>query len=248
MTKVLFACCTRVIVVTAALLYVVGSASVACAQTAPKPLKIIIYGGSGRIGSRITSEALSRGHIVTVVVRKPEEVGQTGRQLKVAKGDVLDTAAVTKQIAGEDIVVAAINSRDIATFVDGGKSLIAALRHVGARPPGLIWIGGASSLKDDSGRMLFESNPIPNAPSAAAPGHIQVLKHFQTVNDVPWTFFSPAINTAPGERTGKFRLGGDHVIYDADGKSSISMEDLAVATIDEAEKPTHIHARFTIGY
>jgi putative NADH-flavin reductase len=52
----------------------------------------------------------------------------------------------------------------------------------------------------------------------------------------------------PGERTGKFRLGKDDLIADPSGKSHISMEDYAIATVDELEKPAHRHERFTIGY
>jgi putative NADH-flavin reductase len=52
----------------------------------------------------------------------------------------------------------------------------------------------------------------------------------------------------PGERTGKFRLGGDQLVIGADGKSAISYDDYAVALVDEFEMPQHIRARFTIGY
>jgi putative NADH-flavin reductase len=245
MTKILFDRFARIVVLV--LFGTAVSSQAVWAQAGVSAPKITIY-GTGRIGSRIADEALSRGHIVTVVVRKPEEVTKTDRNLTVIKGDLLDTASVTKQIAGQDVVIVAINGREVAAFVDSGKSIIAAARRIGAKAPRIIWVGGASSLKDDSGKMLFEVNPIPDAPAAAAPGHIQVLTFFKTVSGVQWTFFSPAVSTAPGQRTGKFRLGGDHVVYDANGKSVISMEDFAIAAVDEAEKPQHIHAQFTVGY
>ena len=206
----------------------------AAAQAAAKPLKIIVY-GNGRIGSRITTEALNRGHSVTVVVRTPDDVKPENRKT-VVKGDILNTDDVAKQIAGHDVVVGSVNGST-------------AQRRLGAKAPRFIWIGGASSMIDKAtGKMLFEVNPIPNAPTGAAPGHIGLLTYLRTVNDVPWTFFSPAVVAAPGERTGKFRLGGDSPVYDANGKSTISMEDLAIATVDEAEKPAHTYKRFTIGY
>jgi uncharacterized protein len=65
---------------------------------------------------------------------------------------------------------------------------------------------------------------------------------------VPWTYFSPAGSIAPGTRTGQFRLGGDHLVVDAKGDSRISMEDYAVAVLDEIQKPAHLQQRFTIGY
>jgi putative NADH-flavin reductase len=53
---------------------------------------------------------------------------------------------------------------------------------------------------------------------------------------------------APGERTGHFRLGGDQLLRDAQGKSHISMEDFAIAMVDEVEQPAHSRQRFTVGY
>ena len=61
----------------------------------------------------------------------------------------------------------------------------------------------------------------------------------------PETF---AAELAPGERTGKLRLGGDQLLSDANGKSWISMEDYAIAFADELETPKHSRQRFTVGY
>ncbi|MGA7610618.1 MAG: NAD(P)-dependent oxidoreductase, partial [Xanthobacteraceae bacterium] len=63
-----------------------------------------------------------------------------------------------------------------------------------------------------------------------------------------WTFLSPSAVIAPGERTGKFRLGKDTVLIGADGKSRISIPDYAIALVDELENPRHIRQRFTVGY
>jgi uncharacterized protein len=77
---------------------------------------------------------------------------------------------------------------------------------------------------------------------------VDALDFLRTVNDVPWTFFSPAGNIRPGQRTGKFRLGTEQIVTDAQGNSAISMEDYAVATVDELEKPQFVNKRFTVGY
>lgn len=63
-----------------------------------------------------------------------------------------------------------------------------------------------------------------------------------------WTYFSPAKEIFPGRRTGRFRLGDDQLVVDADGRSRISMEDAAVALVDEVELPRYVQRRFTIGY
>lgn len=67
-------------------------------------------------------------------------------------------------------------------------------------------------------------------------------------HDIDWVFFYPAGTLEPGERTGIFRLGKDDLIVDADGNSHISVEDYAMAMVDELEKPVHHFERFTIGY
>lgn len=74
------------------------------------------------------------------------------------------------------------------------------------------------------------------------------LNTLMNEHDIDWVFFSPAGSLEPGERTGKFRLGKDDLIVDADGKSHISVEDYAVAMVDELEKTAHHQERFTIGY
>jgi uncharacterized protein len=66
--------------------------------------------------------------------------------------------------------------------------------------------------------------------------------------DLDWTFLSPSAEFAPGERTGKFRFRGDQMLVDAKGKSWISMEDFAIAFVDELEHPKHSRQRFTVGY
>lgn len=66
--------------------------------------------------------------------------------------------------------------------------------------------------------------------------------------DLNWTFLSPSALFVEGERTGKFRLGGDRLRVGADGKSWISFEDYAVALVDEIEHPAHQGQRFTVGY
>ena len=63
-----------------------------------------------------------------------------------------------------------------------------------------------------------------------------------------WSFLSPSADLFPDQRTGKFRLGTDQMLQDANGNSRISVEDYAMAMIDEVEKPQHIRRRFTVGY
>jgi len=66
--------------------------------------------------------------------------------------------------------------------------------------------------------------------------------------DLNWTYLSPSAFFGPGPRTGKFRVGGDQLLVDASGQSHVSMEDYAIALVDELERPRHLRQRFTVGY
>jgi uncharacterized protein len=215
---------------------------------AAHPLRIAVYGGTGNIGQRIVREALDRGDTVTVVVRDPSAMAEQPPRLHVLKGDVLDSAEVARTISGSDVVVSAVAFRnptpDFAAYSRAAKSLVTALRRLGPRAPYLIVVGGAGSLEQPPG-VHFE---IPPAWRDEVNGQNDSLAYYRTIGDVRWTYLSPAYMITPGTRTGKFRLGGDQFIIDAKGDSRISMEDYAVAVIDEAEKPGHVRKRFTIGY
>jgi len=223
-------------------------AGAASAAPAGPSLKIVVYGGTGNIGRRIVHEALARGHTVKIIVRDPAAAEHDAR-LTVVHGDVLDEHQVAQQIEGEDVVVCAVSFRkppDFAAYRRAAASLVGAQRALGARAPRLIVVGGAGSLEVAPGVLLVDR--LPAAYRGEVTGQKEALDYYRTASDVPWTYFSPARTIEPGTRTGKFRLGGDQLITDAKGDSRISMEDYAVAVIDEAEKPAHLHGRFTIGY
>jgi putative NADH-flavin reductase len=225
------------------------AAAATATAAAGKPLHITVYGGTGRIGSRIVNEALERGHIVTVVVREQGELAAR-EHLHIVQGDALNRSAVAAQIKGQDVVISAIGggaSQGPDFYTRVAQSYVSALRSLGASAPRLIVIGGAASLEVSPGKLLLDTMPNVD-PNSDMVTHKHALDYFRTVTDVAWTFVSPSMQIDPGTRTGKFRLGGDQLLTGADGHSRISMEDFAVAVIDEAEHPTHLRKRFTVGY
>jgi hypothetical protein len=217
--------------------------------TAAPSLKITVYGGTGQIGQRIVSEALNRGHELTVVVRDPSKVAPRAH-LTAVRGDILDSAAVAQQIAGQDVVISAVRvSSDEGQnfYVRAGESLVAAIRSLSGKRPRLIVVGGAGSLEVAPGKTLVESMPVVDHNSEPYT-QSEALKYYRTVKDVDWSFVSPSLHIEPGTRTGTFRVGGEQLLKDASGKSAISMEDFAVALINEAETPQHVRQHFTVGY
>jgi putative NADH-flavin reductase len=212
-------------------------------------MKIAIFGGAGRIGSRIVTEALQRGHEVTVVVRHPENYTRIGPHLKVAKGDLFNSQDVETGAFNQDAVVCAYNNTHGAapsTFSEITVPLFNGLKQAGVKR--LIVVGGAGSLEVSPGVQLVDTPDFPAAYKPAALAARDALKIYQQEKDLEWTYFSPAAEIVPGERTGKFRTGKNELIAGADGKSRISMEDFAVALLDELEQPAHIRERFTVGY
>jgi len=227
-------------------------------QAAAAPLKILVYGGTGNIGQRIVNEALSRGDSVTVVVRNPPSAAPTRDRLRFVQGNVLDAADVEKQIQGQDLVINAVSEGALPTglpaapqaphfYAHVAQVLVEAVREEGRRAPRLLFVGGASSLIDTDGKVMVDKMPG-GGPDSVFYMMKEELDYLRTVNDVSWTVLTPAGDIRAGKRTGKFRLGTDTIIKDADGKSSISEEDFAIAMIDEAHTAKHIRERFTLGY
>ena len=207
-------------------------------------MKVILYGATGNVGKRILSELTQRGHKVTAVARNVSAVptGVDARQ-----DDLSSVDRIASIIAGADAVVSAYGPPpdDTDQLVAVTERQIAAVRKAGNVR--LIVVGGAGSLEVAPGVSLLASGHLPAAWVPIATSHDKALKLLQS-SDINWTYFSPAAYFEPGERTGKFRLGTNELISDAKGESRISMEDYAIALMDELEKPAHERARFSIGY
>ena len=214
--------------------------------------KIVLIGASGFIGSAILKEALTRGHEVKAIVRNPEKITLKNPNLSIEKGDVSSSLLVSKLCKGADIVISAYNPgwKNPAIASDTLKIYPAILE--GVKLSGVkrfLVVGGAGSLFISPGLRFMDAENIPepfiSAIKALASIYLEVLA---AEKNLDWVFFSPAGNIAPGKRTGKFRLGKDDMIFDSEGKSNISVEDYAIAMLDEAENPSHHRERFTIGY
>lgn len=212
---------------------------------------IAIIGASGFVGSALLKEALNRGHRVTAIVRNPEKITLNHPNLTIKKGDVMIADSVEDLLKGCDTVISAFNPGWSNPMVYRDTQKAYSFIFEGAKKAGIkriIIVGGAGSLFINGTRLLdmgvAEETILPGAKSLAA-----LLYSLQKdERELDWVFFSPAANIVFGERTGKFRLGKDDLITDSEGKSYISVEDYALAMIDEIENPQHHFERFTIGY
>lgn len=203
-------------------------------------MTIALIGATGFIGSRILSELVSRGHKVTAIVRNPEKVPALAGVTAV-KGDIFDKDGLAKLLFGHEAVISSVHY--LASDAD---ALLGAVKQSGVKR--YLVVGGAGSLEVAPGVKLFDTPDFPAAYHAEAKKGGAYLDLLQQEKALDWSFLSPSAVIAPGERTGKFRLGGDQLLVDGGGNSAISAEDFAVALVDELEKPAHSRKRFTVGY
>lgn len=222
------------------------------AQSQPGPgLTVALIGASGFIGSALRDEALSRGHRVTAIVQRPQRLDARAG-LTVKQADARDTAALAALLAGHHAVISALSGHAQAPdqvqdyYLAGMRSVIAATQQSGVKR--LLVVGGAGSLEVAPGLQLLDTPQFPDAYKATAEGARQALALLRAQDALQWTMLSPSAIIAPGERTGRFRLGTDQLLLDAQGNSHISVQDYAVAMIDELERPAHSGRRFTAGY
>lgn len=203
-------------------------------------MKVALIGASGNIGSQILSELRTRGHEVTAIARNPEKIAvETG--IKPVRADVGDANALASALRGHDAVISSVRFRNFDP-----QTLLTAVKASGVKR--LIMVGGAGSLETRPGVQLVDTPDFPAAAKPEALAGRNALNLLRAEPALDWTFLSPSAVIAPGERTGKFRLGKDEVLIGPDGKSRISIPDYAIALVDELEHPRHVRQRFTVGY
>ena len=213
-------------------------------------MKIIVFGARGEVGSRIVAEATTRGHDVTAVIRSSTQLNGKAPTVKTVVADITDTAALPSLLAGYDLAISAVRppdgqEMDLAPMTE---SLLTAAGRANIR---LLIVGGAASLVvPDKNRHSVLTAPgfLPEDVVPIARASFAQYELCRDAKDVDWTYLSPPAMLVPGERTGNYRTGADTLLVDQDGNSRISMEDFSVAMLDEAERPSHRQARFTVAH
>jgi putative NADH-flavin reductase len=186
-------------------------------------MNIVLFGPSGMIGSRIAAELERRNHVVSGASR-----------------------ATGADITSPDSV-AAISARGVDyTLVDVARSLIEGARQAGVRR--VVIVGGAGSLEVAPGARLVDTPDFPAEYKPEALQHANALEVYRAVDDLDWTYVSPAAFIHPGERTGHYRRGGDQLLTDENGNSEISAEDYAIAIADVLEQGGHERERITAAW
>ena len=227
-------------------------------SAASESLDIAIYGATGKLGSHAVTEALERGHRVTAVSRRPEEVSAEHERLAVVRGDLLDGESVAETITGKDVVIVSVRgvigdsgAPESALQYLAAETLVDAISRMGEDGPRLIHVGGSGSLEIEPGVLFAEKLPkivLPKGLEVEILGQILALEFLRKVDDVKWTYVTPPKSFTNGPRTGSYRIGGDRALEDERGRTRLSRADFAVALIDEAEQAAHVRERISVAY
>lgn len=201
---------------------------------------IAIIGATGRAGSQLLEEALRRGHSVTAIARHASKLGQRAG-VRTVDVDVSDAAALEQAVAGHEVVLSAAHFATIEA-----AAILGPVKRAGVKR--LLVVGGAGSLLLPDGSRVIDSPGFPaeyKAEASAGAAYLEALRQESTLD---WSFLSPSAEFVEGPRTGGFRLGQEHLLVSAEGRSWITFADFAIAMLDEVEKPAHSRQRFTVGY
>jgi uncharacterized protein len=207
-------------------------------------VKIGIIGASGKVGSLVLKEAVSRGHQVTAIVRDKSKLKDT--EVPVIEKNISElTQDDLKQF---EVVVNAFGAPlgEEQAHVDAGRALIEALKGTNTKA---IIVGGAGSLYVDENKtvQLIDVPEFPDIVKPTAKGQGRNLQELQATTDMTWTFISPSAEfSVDGKRTGTYQSGKDNLLVNSKGNSYISYADYAIAVVDEIENPKHINERFTV--
>ena len=214
-------------------------------------MKIALIGATGFVGTAVLNEALNRGHRVTAIARNTGKILIDNENLLLKEADIYNTGEVAAAVTGNDVVVSAFNSgwtnpNIYEDFIRGSESIQAGTKQAGIKR--LLVVGGAGSLYIQPDLQLVDSPNFPAEWKRGAQAARDYLNTLKEETDLDWTFLSPAIMLHPGERTGKFRLGTENPVFGENGQAEISVEDMAVAIVNELENNQFIKKRFTLGY
>ncbi len=218
-------------------------------------MRVAVIGATGFVGSHIVEELVNRNQSIKAFARNTDNVLDSKNVAKVAL-NVNDVQALATDLKGADVVVSAFNAgwtnpNIYEDYLKGAKAIEEATKLAGVKR--LIVVGGAGSLYVNDQKEL-QIVDAPDFPEQIKQGALAARDYYNILkqdNELDWTMFSPAPEMhqgTSGERKGTYRLGNDVPVFNAEGRSILSVEDVAVVIADEIENANHIKSRFTAAY
>lgn len=215
--------------------------------------KVAVIGATGFVGTQVVNELANRGYAVEAIVRDASKVEQN-EKVTAKSIDINNIDELAEALKGNDAVISTFNAgwtnpNLYNDFLTGSENIEKAVENSGVKR--LIVVGGAGSLYTPDNIQIVDT---PNFPEAYKPGATAARDYLNKIKEnsiLDWTFFSPAIemNQANvGTRTGKYRTSLETPVVNEEGRSILSVEDVAVVLVDELEQNNHIRERFTAAY
>jgi putative NADH-flavin reductase len=100
-------------------------------------MRLVIFGANGQTGRLLTGQALTAGHDVAAVTRRPAAFPVTHERLAVVEADVRDAPAVNRAVGGADVVLSALGvpftRKQITVYSEGTANIIAAMSRHGVK-------------------------------------------------------------------------------------------------------------------
>lgn len=214
--------------------------------------KVAVIGATGFVGKQVVNELSNRGYSVIAIARDSSKV-EANDNITAISADVNNVDELAKVLEGSDAVINTFNAgwtnpNLYDDFLNGSRNIEKAVEKSGVKR--FITVGGAGSLFIDGNQLVdgpdFPADIKPGA--TAARDYLNEIKKNETLD---WTFFSPAIEMHPGTagvRVGTYRTALENPVFNEEGRSILSVEDVAVALVDELEQNKFVKQRFTAAY
>ena len=215
--------------------------------------KIAVIGATGFVGTQVVKELANRGYFVNALARNTSKIEES-ENVKAVTADIYNTAELSEILKGNDAVINAFNPgwtnpNIFEDFLKGAESIEKAVEESGVKR--FITVGGAGSLYIAEGLQLIDTPEFPAEIKPGAEAARQYLEMIKKNENLDWTFFSPAIEMhqgTAGVRKGTYRTALENPVFDENGRSVLSVEDVAVALVDELENNQFVKQRFTAAY
>ena len=215
--------------------------------------KVAVIGATGFVGTQVVKELANRGYSVNALARNTSKIEES-ENVKAVTADIYNTAELSEILKGNDAVINAFspgwtNPNIIEDFLKGATSIEKAVEESGVKR--FITVGGAGSLYISENLQLIDTPEFPAEIKPGAEAARQYLELIKKNENLDWTFFSPAIEMhqgTAGVRKGTYRTALENPVFDENGRSVLSVEDVAVALVDELENNQFVKQRFTAAY
>lgn len=215
--------------------------------------KVAVIGATGFVGTQVVKELANRGYFVNALARNTSKIEES-ENVKAIAVDVYNTSELSEILKGNDAVISAFNPgwtnpNIFEDFLKGAESIEKAVEESGVKR--FITVGGAGSLYIAENLQLIDTPEFPTEIKPGAEAARQYLEIIKKNENLEWTFFSPAIEMhqgTAGVRKGTYRTALENPVFDENGRSVLSVEDVAVALVDELENNQFVKQRFTAAY